>query len=199
MFGEDLAQKESPESYKEVMIPQMGLVRFPDSMTDAEIEAAILKGLLEGDLPRRETSDNDFDHFQLFANCRPMNLVVEGLGDDASKVGLARESIQAAVESRLRSARLYSSEATNWLYINVNVGDRAFSTSLSYNKEVYDPASNQLRNAETWEIGGTGTHGEDAGYILSLVSQYMDSFLVDFLRVNEEACERRFALPEASQ
>ena len=38
--------------------------------------------------------------------------------------------------------------------------------------------------------GSTGTHGGDAGFILSAVSQHLDKFLVEYLRVNEENCGR---------
>ena len=46
--------------------------------------------------------------FQLFNACRPMRLVVERLGDDATEIGLKKEALQAAAESRLRAARLYT-------------------------------------------------------------------------------------------
>ena len=42
--------------------------------------------------------------------------------------------------------------------------------------------------ATTWVRGSAGTHGGDAGYIRSGVSEYMDTFLLEYLRVNEEAC-----------
>ena len=45
--------------------------------------------------------------------------------------------------------------------------------------------------ASTWHSGAVGTHGDDASYILSAVSRYMDRFLVEYLRVNEEACGTR--------
>ena len=115
MFGEDLAQKESPESYKEVMIPQMGLVKFPDSMTDAEIEAAILKGLLEGDRRRRKTSDNDLDHFRLFANCRPMRLTVEELHSG----GIVNRCVKASGGFFLRSVD--RQHAINELHTSINL------------------------------------------------------------------------------
>ena len=50
-----------------------------------------------------------------------MRLVVEHLSKDAKKIGLTEEAIQAAAESRLRSAHLYSTESEPDLYINVTV------------------------------------------------------------------------------
>ena len=129
--------------------------------------------------------------FQLFADCGPMQLTVEKLSEDAKKIGLTEESIQAAAESRLRSARLYSTEADQYLYINVNVVDVAFSARLEFNKVVSDPLSGERLYATTWNSSSTGAHAGDSGYILSSVSRHLDRFLVEFLRVNEEACGKR--------
>ena len=70
----------------------------------------------------------------------------------------------------------------------MNVVGRAFSHGLELKKLVYDLSSGAPSLATTWHTGATGTHGGDAGYILSAVSQDMDRFLVAFLRVNETAC-----------
>ena len=127
--------------------------------------------------------------FQLFADCQPMYLLVEDLPSDASDIGLTQESIQAAAESRLRSARLYDSDPFPYLYINVNVVGKAFAIILEYNKIVYDPLSGLNFSAPTWDSSITGTHGGSrANFILSSVSELMDKFLVEFLRVNEESC-----------
>lgn len=139
----------------------------------------------------------DRKRFKLFADCRPMRLVVENLPDGASKIGLTKEAIQAAAESRLRSARLYDSRASRFLYVNVNVVGRAFSITLEFHKRVRDILSGDTGRAATWDVRATGTHGGDANYIVSHVSRLMDRFLVEFLRVNEKACGKRFAPPRA--
>ena len=137
-----------------------------------------------------DVTGQDLAHFKLFADCQPMQLIVEDLRSDASDIGLTKASIQAAAESRLRSARLYDSDPLTYpyLYINVNVVGRAFNIGLEYSKPVYDPLSDSHGVATTWNKGMVGTHGGDAGYILSSISELMDTFLVEFLRVNEEAC-----------
>ena len=140
-----------------------------------------------------EESKNRIARFELFADCRPMRLLVEELPAGASKIGLTEEAIRAAAESRLRAARLYDSRAVYYLYVNVNVFRMAFSINLEFKKYVHDPLSGNTGPATTWNTGGAGTHGGNANYIVSLVSQYMDEFLVEFLRVNEKACEKRFA------
>jgi hypothetical protein len=139
-----------------------------------------------------DTFEERNNRFKLFSNCNRMTLVVEDLPAEAKKIGLTREAIQAAVESRLRSARLYDSERfVPYLYINVLVVGKSFSVSVEYKKEVYDPLSGESMPTTAWERSTTGTHGGDSGYILSTVSRNMDRFLLEFLRVNEEACEKR--------
>ena len=138
-----------------------------------------------------QTFNERYAEFELFANCEPMDLIVEGLGSDATEIGLTEEKIQAAVESRLRSARLYDSNAYPYLYVNVNVIGIAFNISVEYKKIVIDSASGHEFPATTWTTGSTGTNGRESSYILSSISEHLDRFLVEFLRVNEEACEKR--------
>lgn len=130
------------------------------------------------------------DRFRLWNACKPMRLVVESLRQDAADIGLAEDAIEVAVRSRLRGARLYDAGGSELLYVNVNVSGRAFSTSIGYHKAVLDPASGQIYPTETWNTGAVGTHGGDAGYVLSAVSQYADKFIDEYLRVNAESCGR---------
>ena len=131
------------------------------------------------------------ERFELYNTCRPMQLVIEDLSDDADKIALSRESLQAAAESRLRAARLYTEDPKGsnfaYLYVNVNVFGPAFNISLEYKKLVSDEFG-VAGLAPSWDSGGTGTHGKNAGYIVSSLSQYLDRFLAAYLRVNEEAC-----------
>ena len=50
------------------------------------------------------------ERFELFNNCGRMRLIVEGLNPDAAAIGLTEKRLQFAVESRLRGARLYTSD-----------------------------------------------------------------------------------------
>ena len=129
------------------------------------------------------------DRFELFNACRPMHLIVGNMHAGVAEIGLTKESIQAAVESRLRAARLYDVDADPNLYVNVNVVGRAHSLRLEYVKFLYDPVSEDSGFAPTWQRSSTGTHGGDAAYILSILAGVMDIFLVEYLRVNESACD----------
>ena len=155
--------------------------------------AAVVLGLVALTLsfPASGETDNPLRHFKLFAECRPMDLVVEGLPSAAAEIGLTKESIRAAAESRLRATRLFSPESKQYLYINVNMGSAAFSLSVEYYKTVYDPLSGLSFSTPTWNSGATATHGRQSDYILSTLSRNLDLFLVEYLRVNEEACEKR--------
>lgn len=92
------------------------------------------------------------------------------------------------MESRLRSARLYDPDANTILYANITVLGQAFSISLNYYRPVRVLGSDLLGMAITWDKSGIGTHGRDADYILSGMRRYMDQFLTEYLRANEEAC-----------
>ena len=136
---------------------------------------------------------NEFDRFALWNECRPMRLLVEDLDEDSAEIDLSKEALEIAARSRLRAARLYSEDffegSFSYLYINVNVISNAFGISVKYNKYVMDLATKLEGSAPTWTAGSIGTHGRDAGYILSAVSQYTDEFIDEYLRVNETACD----------
>ena len=133
-----------------------------------------------------------FDRFKLFNECGPMDLIVVDYTDDAAwaDIGLTVDRIQTMVESRLRGARLYDVAAFPILYVNVKVVSRGFSLNVDYRKRLYDPVSDESFYATTWTIGGAGTHSGDAGFILQGLSEYLDSFILEYLRVNEDACDQ---------
>lgn len=134
-------------------------------------------------------SDRELLFRMLYTACQPIALVVESLPDGAADIGLSKQAVVNAGESRLRSARIYDQSAQAYLYININVVGGAHSIDLRLNKVLFDPLTQSQIAAVTWTLGGTGTHGRNAQYILGGLSEYLDSFLVDFLRVNESACD----------
>ena len=140
---------------------------------------------------RAQTSEReDVAKFQLYTACQPMSLAVEGLSDHAEDIGLSEQAVVNAAESRLRAARLYSPNPSGraYLYVRITVASSAFSIEMSFKKQFFDGHSGISLNATTWDEGSTGTHGRDASYILGSLSEHMDEFLVEFLRVNEPAC-----------
>ena len=130
------------------------------------------------------------DRFGLYNECRSMGLVVEPLTPEAAGIDITEERIQTLAESRVRAARLYDAEVINFLYVRVVVGGPAFSREVSYYKRLYDPVSNEHSLAQTWSTSYFGTHGGDAGFILQHLSEDLDRFILEYLRVNDEDCER---------
>ncbi len=115
-------------------------IRFALVWAGALLVVLCFDGRLAGETPTAEieqelcvSRSTVDDCFRLWNACRPLDLVVEGLTEDAEEIGLTRERIQTAAESRLRAARLYDAEAADhYLYVNVNVVRRAFSIGVGY-------------------------------------------------------------------
>ncbi len=138
-----------------------------------------------------------FDRFQLWNACGPLSLVVQGLPDNAGKIGLRKEDTETTTRSRLRGARIYGKSADPYLYVNVNVVGPAFALDVEFRRRVRvsRPFGEEPKGADpltgyasTWRAGGAGTHGGDASYVLSSVSRYVDKFIDEYLRVNADSC-----------
>ena len=119
------------------------------------------------------------ERFQLFNACRPMELVIEQLVDDAADIGLTRETLQAAAESRLRAARLYTEDRKKAgyarLYVYVHMVRRVFSVSVEYEKPVTDEFG-RSGFPPTWRSSSIGAYGGNAGYIVQSLSRHLDKF-----------------------
>ena len=134
---------------------------------------------------------------KLYTACAPMDSVVEQLDpEDLQAIGLTKEDIENAVESRLRAARLFAptAEQTNdkeqFLYINVNITTRAHSVSVNLQRYLKDLGYGFGGYAIVWHTGSSGTHGGDGQYVLGIVSKHLDRFMASYLRVNEAHCSR---------
>ncbi|WP_420462034.1 hypothetical protein [Candidatus Palauibacter sp.] len=133
------------------------------------------------------------DRFSLFTRCSSVQLAVATLPDDATDTGLTRDGIQRTARSRLRAARIYHGDEVALgvprLYIQVHVVGVAFSVRVVLSKAVYDPFSNLTLTGATWSRGSVGTHGGNAGYVRQVLSELMDLFIDEYLRVNAESCQ----------
>ena len=130
-----------------------------------------------------------FDRFQLFNECEPIRLIVEDLPPDAAAIRLTGERVSTLAESRLRAARLFSGDAEQFLYVAVGVLETSYGVTISYHKLLFDPISGEMASPRTWVSTGFGTHGGSAGFILQDLSERFDRFVLDYLRVNEDACD----------
>lgn len=162
------------------------------------------------------------DTGDLFALCPPdegMQLVVESLREHAVQGGLTEQSIRNAAESRLRAAGIYDPEAIPYLYININTGPPEkgsrhfpfYAIGVEYKRVLLDHRAlglgyrvldsdwgSQLYGfATTWDIGGSGQG--DSSDILSILSRFLDKFLVDYLRVRDSKACQDLRRPKASE
>lgn len=134
-----------------------------------------------------------FERFDLFNSCKPVYLWIGELPDSATAIGLTEEALQAAAESRLRIAQLYTEDASKSDYallsVAVAMGSLIFDTTVSYKKALTD-AFGVTGLATTWNSRTMITfHEGKPSLIVSDLSQHLDKFLAAYLRVNEEACE----------
>ena len=161
-------------------------------------ETEILQLFLGGDADSWDAEARR-NHFQLYNACKPLDIAVTHDIGESMRV-LVEEEIEAALESRLRAARLYDSESSSYLSIYVQllesrVGGRqvgwVYATDFEFVKRVRDKASGISRLLPTWKRGHLGI-APDSGVgdaILGIIRGSMDQFLADYLRVNESMCE----------
>ena len=133
---------------------------------------------------------SDYEQRALFAQCDPVDLVVEDLWKKkASEIGLTEEAVVNAAESRLRAARLFEPKSNSYLYVNVILaGGYGFGVFIKLKRYLNDLGYGFPGTATVWDAGTAGTHGADGQYVLGIVSQLMDIFLTAYLRANEKAC-----------
>ncbi len=122
-------------------------------------------------------------------NYREVTVVVETLGPDAASIGLTSERIKNRAELRLRGAGLTLIDLSlgGYLYVNINIVGNAFSILIGFERLIYYQVNDQvyLTSARTWISGGAGTHGESATYILDAIDEYLEGFLIEYLRANQ--------------
>ena len=129
------------------------------------------------------------DCFRLFNNCEPIDVAIGVLSNE---LGLTEERVRTAIESRLRSARLYDQNSGPYLSVYVDLfpeeDNTPFSYRLTFRKLLTDDLTGHTGAGSTWSTGKFGITDE-AGLILQGISEKMDEFINEYLRVNEPACQ----------
>ena len=146
-----------------------------------------------------EEVNQELARFELFNECKPIWPAISGQNAFGGKEELpesVKQAVQNAVEIRLRSARLYAKHqlesglATLRVFVHISEGSHdqiTFSLFVGYNKPVWDRFGNGSRMT-TWEKNRVMLiYGGPADIPLNAL-QLIDTFLVEYLRVNEEAC-----------
>lgn len=138
-------------------------------------------------------AQEETERFQFFADCQPMGVSVLVINvTNGERLEEQEVAVQAALESRLRSARLYREGARNQLAFGVSrfydngVNGIGFSTiSMTYSKYLHDPATGQLGNGITASYLFYSQNSSS----YDRISQATDQFIANYLRVNESACK----------
>lgn len=154
-----------------------------------------------------EAQDAAQERFQLFNECQPVGLSVVLNDDDGNLPELTEERVQTLAESRLRAARLFlqfnfrrlrvlTGEAPlPVLLISVDVSRLSVFGVVAFNKPLHDPLSGVTELFRTWadvrpdSFTGTRRSGADrAASAMQRLSESLDTFVLEYLRVNEESC-----------
>ena len=89
-----------------------------------------------------ENAAIDRDRFRLWNECSPIALSVPDLSEVAATIGLAKDTIEVTVRSRLRAARLYSPTVhASLVSVNLTVLELAYRVGFDYYKVVTDSAT----------------------------------------------------------
>ena len=130
------------------------------------------------------------DLFRLFNDCNAIGLEVDRVADDLLNLGISQAAIQEAAESRLRVARLYASTARTSLHVAVN----RHAIQVEYRKPVRDLVTGEARPVSTF-TKAVGVQEETEARVMLGLSNLLDDFLVEYLRVNEVACGSAISRP----
>lgn len=155
--------------------------------------------------PLRAVTDADVEEAERFlywTGCSPLRLGLfmppDSIAPDSASMGLTKAVVATAVRSRLRAARICTDDdEAPALLVNVTVlhskqrSGGAFAVDIGLHKRVYDPLSGVSGYVQTAVCNlSLGLHAGKAAFILSAISQRMDEFIDEYLRVNESACPR---------
>lgn len=129
-------------------------------------------------------------------------------GDPA--YGVTRERVNVVLEARLRSAGIYGTAPwtvppdddvtpaaqmarrnTPHLVVMVWFSGPAVFVEASFERALLGPAAGRMAIASTWSHRKLGGHGSDGNGVMQAVSELVDLFVLEYLRVNDAACRRR--------
>ncbi len=189
---------------KEEVARLSGVVESIRDRLNREILARVkTENKLPENAPWVATSESE--KFELWTGCKPLILTLnvhDTTDDGFGGFGLSEESIQFAVESRLRAAKLYaellpvaggegySYGPSSILDVLVQRDDhRLFRVVLKLKKPLFDLDTGLKTLSQSWQTSSYGLGPPE--YIRSVLAEHMDRFISNYLRVNKKACERK--------
>ena len=138
------------------------------------------------------------DSFQLDNGCNPLGLFVDVGFTDPDGVTLDR--VVDLVRNRLRIARLFDEDAWRWfedenrkpvlLVVTISVFGRAFVLDVRFTREVRVVGTGFQGRATTWSRRMAGERARNGDFMVQHLSEMLDEFILEYLRVNGEYCDR---------
>ena len=123
------------------------------------------------------------DRFKLYNLCAPMGLVIQDPSANATAIGLTAAQLEKLAVDRLESVALHETDAPTVLHVAANPS----GVRLSYMKPVIDVASKETELMRTYYKFAKVNDASVAGVMLA-VSHLLDSFLIEYQRVNRSEC-----------
>ena len=126
------------------------------------------------------------ERFELWTECKPLRPVVAVHNKDDLKDDTFEGSVRAAVESRLRGARIYGNGDYPFLSVKVHRSSGLFQINVDLRKRLFDPITGMMASGNSSNYGSFGSGPPE--YTRSILAEHLDKFIADYLRVNEAAC-----------
>ena len=136
------------------------------------------------------SEESQTELFRLYNHCKPMSLTFHNDKAGEYYMTFYADRVRTIVESRLRAARLYDSVATDTTF-EVAYHHKSSGQSellLFYAKPMRDLASGIIRIIPSYTLSSS-FNGGFSDQMLQLLSEAMDQFINDYLRVNETWCD----------
>lgn len=132
--------------------------------------------------------------FELFNECRPVRVFTRTQDLEAFYTPLASMDgrIRTMAERRLRAARIYDGapNASGLLVVEVSRFDDSHLVTVAFARTVFEPVNGSWGTATTWRA--TDLRWRFPSYTsdsaMQVVSDGIDKFILEYLRVNESAC-----------
>ncbi|MCY4506081.1 MAG: hypothetical protein OXG35_03850 [Acidobacteria bacterium] len=110
---------------------------------------------------------------------------------DGDAYGVTHDRVSVLVESRLRAARLYRDWSVGpELDVHVWFSGPALLLEVAFYRWVEAGATTMSGYAATWKRQRLGTHGRSGDYVMQQLSELVDGFILEYLRVTEDSCGR---------
>lgn len=152
------------------------------------IPLALKEGPFAGQVKRLRNLSIQAPARGIFALCDSLFLDWSfGPKEWAEKIGLDASDIEHAVESRLRSARLFTERGTQSLNVTIHLGERVFSANVALKRSISDTGYGVSGVVTIWHTGYIGTY-DSKEIILQSLTRSLDTFLTTYLRINDAAC-----------